>query len=72
MRRNKLKEELAGKRRLQSEIVEAVHGLHKIGALSDRQLEKTTVKMVGQNALTRRRVQRRKRSEQDEPERHWP
>jgi len=72
MRRNKFKEGLPGKRRLRSEIAEAMRGLHKIGAVSNRQLEKTTVKMVGQNALTRRRVQLRKRSEQDEPERHWP
>ena len=50
-KKNKAKTELRGKARLRSEIVEATRGLHKIGAMSDEQLEKTTVKMLGRNAL---------------------
>lgn len=42
---------LKGKARLRSEIVEATRGLHKIGAVSDAELEKTTLKMLGKDAL---------------------
>ena len=50
-RRSSTKAELRGKARLRSEIVEATRGLHRIGAVSDAHLEKTTVKMLGRNAL---------------------
>jgi putative transcriptional regulator len=46
-----MKAELRGKARLRSEIVEATRGLHRIGAVSDAHLEKTTVRMLGRNAL---------------------
>ena len=50
-KQNKAKTELRGKARLRSEIVEATRGLHKIDAVSDEHLEKTTVNMLGRNAL---------------------
>ena len=50
-RRSSTKAELRGKARLRSEIAEATRGLHRIGAVSDAHLEKTTVKMLGRNAL---------------------
>lgn len=40
-----------GKSRMRSEIVEAMRGLHKVGAVSDRELEKTTLRMLGKDAL---------------------
>ncbi len=42
---------LRGKARLRSEIVEISRGLHKIGAISDAELEKTTMRMLGRDAL---------------------
>ena len=39
------------KARLRSEIVEAMQGLNKIGAISDTELEKTTLRMLGRDAL---------------------
>ncbi len=42
-----------GKTRLRSEIVEAMRGLNKIGAISDAELEKTTLRMLGRDALPR-------------------
>jgi len=50
-KRRKVKGELKGKARLRSEIVEAMRGLHKIGAVSDAELEKTTLRMLGRDAL---------------------
>jgi putative transcriptional regulator len=50
-RKVKVSGELKGKARLGSEIVEAVHGLHKIGAVGDAELEKTTLRMLGRDAL---------------------
>ena len=50
-RKSKTKGELKGKARMRSEIVEAMHGLHKIGAVSDTELEKTTLRMLGRDAL---------------------
>jgi len=47
-RRRKARKELSGKVRLRSEIMEAMRGLHKIGAVSDEDLEKTTVKMLAE------------------------
>ena len=40
-----------GKTRMRSEIVEAMRGLNKIGAISDAELEKTTLRMLGRGAL---------------------
>jgi putative transcriptional regulator len=42
---------LKGKARMRSEIVEAMRGLHKVGAVSDIELEKTTLRMLGRDAL---------------------
>jgi putative transcriptional regulator len=36
---------------MRSEIVEAMRGLHKIGAVGDAELAKTTLKMLGRDAL---------------------
>jgi putative transcriptional regulator len=49
--KDKVRGELKGKARLRSEIVEAVRGLHKIGAVGDAELEKTTLRMLGRDAL---------------------
>ena len=49
--KRKPKGELKGKGRLRSEIVEISRGLHKIGAISDAELEKTTLRMLGRDAL---------------------
>jgi putative transcriptional regulator len=40
-----------GKARMRTEIVEAMRGLHKIGAVSDGQVAKTTLRMLGKDAL---------------------
>lgn len=40
-----------GKARLRAEIVEAMQGLHKIGAVSEAELTKTTLRMLGKDAL---------------------
>jgi putative transcriptional regulator len=50
-RKSSAKSELKGKARLRSEIVEAVRGLHKIGMVGDAELEKTTLRMLGREAL---------------------
>jgi putative transcriptional regulator len=50
-RKSSAKSELKGKARLRSEIVEAVRGLHKIGVVGDAELEKTTLRMLGREAL---------------------
>ncbi len=49
--RNKPKGELRGKARMRAESVEATQGLHKIGVVSDEELEITTLKMLGKDAL---------------------
>jgi DNA-binding transcriptional regulator YiaG len=49
--RNKGKRDQRGKVRLRSEIVETMRGLHKIGAVSDAELEKTTLRMLRRAAL---------------------
>ena len=48
---NKAKDELHGKARLRAEIVEMTQALHKIGAVSGEELEMTTLKMLGRDAL---------------------
>jgi putative transcriptional regulator len=50
-RKTKAKGALKGKARMRSEIVEAMRGLHKIGAVGDTELEKTTLRMLGRDAL---------------------
>ena len=50
-KQTKAKAELRGKARMRSEIVEAKHGLHKVGAVSDAALAKTTIRMLGKEAL---------------------
>jgi putative transcriptional regulator len=50
-RKNKIRDELKGKARVRSEIVEAVRGLHKIGVVDEAELEKTTLRMLGRDAL---------------------
>lgn len=42
---------VTGKARLRSEIVEAMAGLNRIGAVSDEALAKTTIRMLGRDAL---------------------
>ena len=37
--------------RMRAEIVEAMRGLHKVGAVSAAELEKTTLRMLGRDAL---------------------
>ena len=49
--KTKAKGKLRGKARMRSEIVEISRGLHKIGAISDTELEKTTLRMLGRDAL---------------------
>jgi hypothetical protein len=39
------------KTRMRMEIVEAVRGLHKIGAVSETEVTKTTLRMLGKDAL---------------------
>ena len=41
------------KSRLRREIVAAMRGLRKVGAVSGEELEKTTIRMLGKNALPR-------------------
>ena len=45
--KSKATDELRGKARMRAEIVEAKRGLHKIGAVSTADLEKTTLAMLG-------------------------
>ncbi len=49
--RNKAKGELRGRARLRAEIVEMTQALHKAGAVSGEELEMTTLKMLGKDAL---------------------
>ncbi len=51
MKKTKAKSALKGKARMRSEIVDAMRGLNKIGAVSDAELEKTTLRMLGRDAL---------------------
>jgi putative transcriptional regulator len=52
-RKTKEKAAPRGKTRMRTEIVEAMHGLHKIGAVSEAELAKTTLRMLGKDALPR-------------------
>lgn len=40
-----------GKRRVRAEIVEMTRTLHKVGAVSGKELQKTTIRMLGRSAL---------------------
>jgi hypothetical protein len=42
VKRTKQKRELRGKARVRAEVVETARALHKVGAVSDTELEKTT------------------------------
>jgi putative transcriptional regulator len=50
-RKSKPRGELKGKARMRAEIVEAMRGLHKVGAIGAAELEKTTLRMLGRDAL---------------------
>jgi putative transcriptional regulator len=52
-RKSRPKGELEGKARMRAEIVEAMRGLHKVGAIGGAELEKTTLRMLGRDALPR-------------------
>lgn len=43
--------ELTGKKRLRYEIVEMTRGQHRLGMVSDEELEQTTIRMLGRDAL---------------------
>ena len=49
--KTKSKGGLKGKARLRSEIVEAMQGLNRLGVVSNAELEKTTIAMLGRDAL---------------------
>lgn len=46
-----LKTKLRARSRMRGEIVETMRGLHKVGAVSESDLEKTTLRMLGKDAL---------------------
>lgn len=50
-RKSKAKGDLKGKTRMRAEIVEAMQGLHRVGVVDHAELEKTTLKMLGRDAL---------------------
>ena len=50
-KQTKAKAATRGKTRMRSEIVEAMQGLHKISAVSDAELKKTTLRMLSKHAL---------------------
>jgi putative transcriptional regulator len=49
--KRKASDGLGGKARMRAEIVEISRGLNKIGAISSAELEKTTLRMLGRDAL---------------------
>jgi putative transcriptional regulator len=51
MAKTKKKGELRGKARLRSEIVEITEAMHRAGLVSDEELEQTTLRMLGRDAL---------------------
>jgi putative transcriptional regulator len=48
---NRAKGALRGKARLRAEIVEISQGMHRAGLISDQELERTTLRMLGRDAL---------------------
>jgi putative transcriptional regulator len=51
MKKTRQKAALRGNARMRAEIVDAMRGLHKIGAAGSAELTKTTLRMVGKDAL---------------------
>ena len=49
--KRKAKRQMTSRARIRSEIVEISQALHKVGAISDAELEKTTLAMLGRDAL---------------------
>jgi putative transcriptional regulator len=49
--RTKKKSNLRGKARVRAEIVEMTQGMHRAGLVSDEELEQTTIRMLGRDAL---------------------
>jgi putative transcriptional regulator len=50
-RKSRGKRELRGKARLRAEIVEISRAMHRAGLVDDAELEQTTIKMLGRDAL---------------------
>ena len=50
-RTSKTKAKLTGKARLRAEIVEMTADLHALGVVGDSELEQTTMRMLGRDAL---------------------
>jgi putative transcriptional regulator len=50
-RKTKAKGELKGKARLRTEIVEMTRAMHRAGLVDDAELEQTTLRMLGRDAL---------------------
>ena len=50
-KKTKPKAELKGRARLRSEIAEMTQGLHRLGMVSDGELQQTTLAMLGRDAL---------------------
>jgi len=50
-RKSRGKGELHGKARLRAEIVEMTRGMHRAGLVDDAELEQTTIRMLGRDAL---------------------
>jgi putative transcriptional regulator len=53
MNRGEGKTELRGKARLRAEIVETSRAMHRAGLIDDVELEQTTIRMLGRDALPR-------------------
>ena len=53
---DKKKVELKGKARMRAEIVDAFRGLNRLGMVSDDELEQTTLRMLGRDALPKVKV----------------
>ena len=50
-RKTKGKAELRGKAKLRADLVELTHDMHRVGLVDDAELERTTLKMLGRDAL---------------------
>ena len=50
-KKTKVKRELTDKQRLRREIVEMTEGQHRLGLVSDDELQQVTMKMLGRDAL---------------------
>jgi putative transcriptional regulator len=49
----KTKQQPRGRARMRAQIVEAMRGLHRLGAVSNEEVEKTTLKMLSKDTLPR-------------------